>query len=418
MDQEYLPTFNAKHCLDNELFNLYSKNYKTGSGEIKYGNGLRGKVVYIVHTLSKHLSPQDLEMRLCYISDTAKYNGAEAVVLVAYTLDHSAQERGVWDLKHPRMQTNEAKIKFDGQAPLSRNFLRTLAISGVDAIVTPHNHCPEDTQQNVDIVNYEMKPLHKRAKSLNSTMRHNLKFMHVDLAPMIGYYMSDLSAKYIGFDLSDNGRNVFFISPDEGGLPFVKSVRKYSGLKNSAIGSMVKKRGAGGNIEELTLGYLQGLDEKRGIENMDIILLDDAIRSGETADVNLSVLIHGTGKFRGKELRLDPRIKGKPRKIAFYATRTNFAGDSIRILSRPTIDDIIITNADPRGVAEKGKLDRKTQFLWINFMLAEGAMCLEQGINPDKVLTPEYIRKKNLLFVDFPHAHKLISGGRIHKGPI
>ncbi len=416
MDGEYLVTFNSKQCLDgNGSFNLYSKSYRDSEGRTKFGEGLKNRVVYIVHTLSKSLSPQDLEMRLCYIADTAKYNGAEAVVLIAYTLDHSAQERGVWDRDHPRMQSEATLKKFDGQAPLARTFLRTLAASGVDAIITPHNHCPEDTRRNIERVNEEFEPLYERAKTLNSNFRYHMKFMHVDLAPMLGYYVSDLSEKDIEFDISDKGRNIFFVSPDEGGLPFVQDVRRFSGLTNSAIGSMKKRRGAGGGIEELTLDYLEGLDEERGIEGMYVLVLDDAIRSGETAEKNLSALLYGATQFKGIELRRDPRIKGTPKKLVFYATRTNFASNSIKILSSPTIDDLIVTNADPRGYVGKGQLDRKTQFPWINFMLAEAAMCLEQGINPDDILTPNYIREKRLLKVDFPHAHKLLRMEKIDR---
>ncbi len=441
-DGEYLCTFATKKCLDNEGKHLlrFLANYRESVSQINdkshgkhdgphgknesqekivYGNGLKGKTIYIVHTLSRNLSPQDLETRLCCIADTAKYNGAEAVVLIAYTLDHSAQERGVWDTGHPRMQTDKALLKFDGQAPLSRTLIKNYLVSGIDAIVTPQNHCPEDTKRIIEDVNEEFRPMRNAASKAKSTMRYSLKFVHVNLAPLYGYYISDYGEKNLSLDISGKGKNICFIAPDQGILPHVKEVRQYSGLTNSALASVIKSRAASGDIDNLSLGYVEGLNEERGLQDMHLVWLDDAIRSGETAAVNFNAFSGiDEPRYRGKTLVIDPRLKGRPKRNAFIATRTNFAGESIRILSTPSLDDLVITNADPRGVSNLGILDEKTQVLWINFVMAEAAKALETGSDPNESLTPNNIRDGELLKIYIPHGHKTLVSHEEHKGLI
>jgi len=417
-DGEYLPRFNSRASLSRPDFIRYRSNYATEDGKRIWGHGLKGKVVYIVHTFSNSLTPQDLDKRVEFIADTAKYNGAEAVVLIAYTLDHSAQERGVHQTEHPRMQTDEAKFKFDGQSPISLLQLKQYASAGVDLVITPHNHCPDDTQRLCEEVNAEFDPVHQRSLELNSTQRYHLDFVHVDLSPMLGLFLSDYGYTNLKFDLSDSGKNVLFLCVDSGVYEsgFVHNIRQYSGLKNAALAAMKKTRASdGSNIDMIELVHTEGLSTDRGIEGMHIFAPDDAIRSGETIRKNIEV-------FRGGSLEglvRDPRIKGIPQRVAVYATRTNFAGNSVRILSSPAIDDVVITNSDPRGMRNLGEIDTKTQMLWINFMMAEAAMAVERGENPNDLLTPNYIRSKRLLRVDIPHGHhSLVDALSSHSGII
>lgn len=404
-DGEYIPTFLPKNCFSRGEFSRYRQNYATSDTSIHWGQGLKGRTVYIVDTLSNELSAQDLDKRIEMIAWSAKYNGAEAVVLIPYTLRHSAQERGVHQRDHSRMQTDEARMKYDGQSPLSQFQLMQYAVAGVDAIITPHNHCPKDTKRLCDEVNEELLPLHKRASEQNHTLRYNLDFIHVSLAPMLGCFMADYAEKNLAFDLSNDGANVLFLAPDAGAKDFVEKARHYSGLHRSAIAVMNKKRSEDGKVYMLELVHAQGLSEERGIEGMHVLLCDDAVRSGETMRRNIEAL----RGIKSDNLVRDPELNGKPTRVAVYATRTNFAGNSIRILSSSAIDDVIITNADPRGIRNVGELDLKTQMIWINFMLGEAAKAVEQGIDPMEILTPAYIRENDLLKIKIPHEHRSLA---------
>ena len=101
----------------------------------------------------------------------------------------------------------------------------------------------------------------------------------------------------------------------------------------------------------------------------------------------------------------DPRIKGIPRKVAIYSTRTNFAGGSIDVLLSPAINDVVITNADPRGIKKMGSLRHKTQHIWVNFIMAEAAKAIERGENPNEILTKDYINENKLIKINIPHGH-------------
>ncbi len=408
-DGEYLPTFRCRESLVRPDFNRFSRSYQGQDGAKRWGYGLEGKVVYIVHTLSNTLSTQDLDKRVEFIADTAKYNGANAVVLIAYTLDHSAQERGVHQTEHQRMQNDSALEKFDGQSPLSQAQLKQYATAGIDAIITPHNHCPEDTKNLCDEVNEELEPLSRRSAENNWTLRYNLDFVHVDLAPMLGYYLSDKGSSSLRFDLSNQGENVLFLCVDQGmyNSGFVQRVREYSGLSKAALAVMKKSRNKDGKgIDVIELAHVEGLSPERGIEGMYVFAPDDVIRSGETMRRNIAAL-------RGVSidgLERDCRIRGNPARVVAYATRTNFAGNSVSILSSQAIDDLVITNADPRAWKNLGQMDSKTQMIWINFMMAEAAKAVEAGIDPNSILTPTRIRNLDLLKIETSHGHYSASG--------
>jgi phosphoribosylpyrophosphate synthetase len=401
MDGEYLPTFTTKACLSSTQYEKYLGNYKNPDGTLKWGEGLKGRTVYITHTFSNQFDIQALDKMTEFIAWTAKYNGAENVVLLAYTLAHSCQERGVHH-PHPRMDKPGAKEKFDGQAPLSQLQLMQYATAGVDKIITLHNHCPVETKDLCDGVNEELEFMARRSKEMNSTLRYNIEFHNVDLSPVIGLLVSDSGEKNLEFDLSDNGRNVLFMAPDVNAGEFVWNVREHSGLTNSAFAKMDKVRGVdGSNVDTLVLKDSYNLNEEEGIEGKSVIILDDVIRSGGTMRKNTEALMG----MKVEGIVRDAKIKGIPKKVAIYSTRTNFAGGSIDVLLSPAINDVIITNADPRGPKKMGSLRHKSQKVWVNFIMAEAAKAIERGEDPNEVLTKEYIREHRLIKVDIPHGH-------------
>lgn len=404
MDGEYLSTFMTREGINNPSFLRYKENYFDENGNLRWGYGLKGKTVYIVHTLSNEYHAQDLDMRIFQNAYTAKYNGAEAVVLLAYTLDHSAQERGVHDDSHERMQTDKEKEKFDGQAPISKLMLDLCLTSGIDAIITPDNHCPDDIRRLCEEVNAENEPKHLVALADNLTMRYHLDFVHIDLAPMYGYFLAEMGHSHLGFDVSDKGRNIIFMSPDMGAEQRVMSIREQSGLTNSAFALMNKNKDSSGVIQTLELAETINMPET-GLDGRYVVVFDDSIRSGRTMSKNIEALVG----MQSEELVRDSRIKGTPAGIAVVATRTNFAGNSIDILSSDAIDYVVITNSDPRGFRNLGDLDQKTIQIWINFMMADAARCVERGQNPNSLLTYDYIRKNDLVKIAVPHGHALFT---------
>ena len=96
----------------------------------------------IVSTSSRTMSRNHLAMRNLLIARAAKDNGAAAVVLVEPDLYYSAQDRG------PRLDQGTVAFerdlhdrkKFDGQPFSARLYAEMLKLSGVDRVVTVHNH--------------------------------------------------------------------------------------------------------------------------------------------------------------------------------------------------------------------------------------------------------------------------------------
>jgi ribose-phosphate pyrophosphokinase len=106
------------------------------------GNKLEGKQVVIVSTSNLLLSRQSLAMRNLLIARAAKENGTVEVVLVEPDLYYSAQDRGPRadaDGSGPERSTSDLK-KFDGQPFTAKLYAQMLKLSGVDRVVTVHNH--------------------------------------------------------------------------------------------------------------------------------------------------------------------------------------------------------------------------------------------------------------------------------------
>jgi hypothetical protein len=416
-DGEYLPTFLTAKCLKDERLERFRGNYYDATEEdpkkkIRWGHGLEGMTVNIVHTFSGRYDIQSLDMRVFEIADSAKYNGAENVILSAYTQPHSAQERGVHDTEHERMKKEKALAKADGQSPVSRLFLKLCAVSGIDAIINPHNHCPEDTMKLAAEVNAELAPMQQWSRANGYTHRYHLDFVHVDLAPMIGTFVAEQGPEYLEFDVSDFGRKVLWVSPDLGAADTVKRARNRSGLTNSAFAVMDKTKDKYGNIIEVKLAHSINIPPT-GLEGMYVVVIDDAIRTGGTMEQNISVIRNMLMDVDEDEdaPNKKPRpkraadIKGVPEKVAVYATRTNFAGNSTNVLSSDSIDYVVITNSDPRGGKNLQRLHQKTFQIWINFLMADAARCVERGEDPNEIITPQYMAENELLKILVPHGH-------------
>ncbi|MBF0240686.1 MAG: ribose-phosphate pyrophosphokinase-like domain-containing protein, partial [SAR324 cluster bacterium] len=113
-----------------------------GVTEENLGYGLRGTSVYIISTASPHYSRDELAMRNCLIANAAKENGAEFVALVEPDLFYSAQDRGPRTLDHPQVIDFESRKKFTGQPCSAELYAHLLKTSGVDLVMTVHNHKP------------------------------------------------------------------------------------------------------------------------------------------------------------------------------------------------------------------------------------------------------------------------------------
>ncbi|MDX1472975.1 MAG: ribose-phosphate pyrophosphokinase-like domain-containing protein, partial [Reinekea sp.] len=106
------------------------------------GHTLDGKSVIIVSTGSHVKSRQELAMANLIIARAAKENGANRVILVEPDLFYSAQDRGARkDLGETSFERDIKDVKkFDGQPFTAKLYAQMLKLSGVDTVMTIHNH--------------------------------------------------------------------------------------------------------------------------------------------------------------------------------------------------------------------------------------------------------------------------------------
>ena len=171
------------------------------------GRGLEGKRVYIISTTAPNYSRVELSTRNFLIASAAKENGAERVVLVEPDLFFSAQDRGPHFLDHPQMTSAQERKKFDGQPFSARLYGEILRSSGVDQVVTVHNHKPAVLAQIYG--------------SIFADVEEKLPFVNLDISHIVASFIQRTVS------VEKNGRNLGFVAPDQGAAEFVERVREF-----------------------------------------------------------------------------------------------------------------------------------------------------------------------------------------------
>ena len=316
------------------------------------GYGLEGKSVYIVSTHSPHQSRNELAMRNFLIASAAKENGAKFVALVEPDLFYSAQDRGPRTLDHPQVTNFESREKFVGQPFTAELYAQLLKSSGVDAVMTVHNHKP-DVMQAI----YERiygKPDKNRIPP----------FINLDISPIIANYI--LRSGLVR--LWNYGEHVGFVAPDDGAVDFVRRVQEFSGLHNSVLVTFRKTR-IGQREVSLDLD-----DEVELLKNRDVFILDDMVRTGGTLAANISALAESE--------------RCRPANLFFYCTHTYISPEARENLNSPFLNQFITTNTIPNVLNrdDQGRLRKKFMVLkierWIGHAIRH---CLEQKDPPGKI---------------------------------
>lgn len=266
------------------------------------GNKLDGKIIILVSTNQGIISRNDLAMRNFLIARAARDNGAERVILVEPDLYYSAQDRG------PRkehgvtnyVRTLEDYKKFDGQPFSARLYADLLKGSGVDEVVTVHNHSA--SVQNIFMDRF-------------SGYFHNMN-------------PADLYASYITDTDVVRNKNLILCAPDKGALEFVKQVKHEIGREDLPMICMNKERRG----ERDVYIQLSPLSDKKlsDIEGQDIAVIDDMVRTGNT-------IIEACHLLRS----------ANPNKIVFFVTHFYSSRECRTILNDRVLDEIVTTTTIP-----------------------------------------------------------------------
>lgn len=292
------------------------------------GRKLEGKQILLVSSSQSDISRNDLALRNCIIARAAKDNGAEKVTLLEPDLFFSAQDRG------PRPEHGVTAFerdaadykKFDGQPFSARLYADLLKASGVDEVITVHNH--SSSVKNIFLDRF-------------SGNFHNLQ-------------PSDVYAEYLlGSDLVNPG-GLVLCAPDKGALPFVKEVHAELGDPSVPI-LVIDKERAGERAVSMHVSDKSeiGLAD---IAGKDVVVIDDMVRTGSTIVKACSLI-----------------KSGAPRKIVFLVTHFYTSQEGREKLNNPVIDEIVVSNTIPQILNRdmQGRLRRKMVVLRISRWMAK-----------------------------------------------
>lgn len=302
----------------------------------RIGNKLAGMTVLLVSTGIGQYSRDNLAMRNFLIARAAKDNGALRVILLEPDLFYSAQDRG------PRKGQGVTKYqrdaadykKFDGQPFSSRLYAELLKVSGVDEVVTIHNH--STSVENIFLDRF-------------GGHFHNL-------------LPADVYADYMRDSDIVNEKNLVLCAPDKGALSFAREVHRVMGGDVHLL-EMNKKRLDEREVQiEVSPESPATLDD---IEGRDVVVLDDMVRTGIT-HLECCRLLR----------------TGKPRRIILFVTHFYSNREGRANLNDSVIDEIVTTSTIPEILNRdiQGRLRHKMVVLRISRWVSS---YVQKMIDPD-----------------------------------
>lgn len=295
------------------------------------GDKLKGSTVVMVSTPSNSLTRNELAMRNMLIARAAKDNGSDKVILVEPDLFYSAQDRGPLP-DHGEVAFKrgaEDYKKFDGQPFTSRFYAQALALAGVDAVITVHNH----------------------SVSVKKLFKEVMKGQFLNLNP------AEVFADYIrSSDVVPglfSGAGLLVCAPDAGAREFATQVYDLLDSRSAGMLYFAKQR-----TDERTVSSIispESPSPVQAIAGKDVIVFDDMVRTGNTIKECCRLLKEaGAGR------------------VVFFVTHFYSSPEVRQTLASPAIDEIVTTNTIPSILNRdmQGRLRRKLTVLklekWIS----------------------------------------------------
>ena len=189
------------------------------------------------------------------IARAAKENGATRVVLIEPDLFYSAQDRGAHkELGDTHFERDVKDIKkFDGQPFTAKLYAQMLKLSGVDTVMTIHNHSSSVQKMFSEVFEGDF---------------HNL-------IPYEIYAHYLLNSDILSY--GDEGEGLVLCAPDKGARDFVKAMFNKLGLSKAKFIMLDKERTAERKVE-ITL-HNESEHTFDGLDGASIVLFDDMVRN-------------------------------------------------------------------------------------------------------------------------------------------
>ncbi|WP_421849414.1 phosphoribosyltransferase family protein [Marinomonas sp.] len=296
------------------------------------GRKLKGKAVIIVSTGSHVKSRQELAMSNLIIARAAKENGADRVILVEPDLFYSAQDRG------PHQSLGETSFerdikdvkKFDGQPFTAKLYAQLLKLSGVDTVMTIHNHSDSVQKMFTEVFEGDF---------------HNL-------IPYGIYAHYLLNSNILNY--GEDGEGLVLCAPDKGARDFVKEMYKTLGLSKAKFIMLDKDRTAERKVE-ITL-HKESEHTFDGLDGASIVLFDDMVRTGSTVVKSCQFL-----------------QQINPERMVFAVSHFYASDEGRERMAHPAIGEILTLNTLPTILNrdEQGRLRKKMVVLKVEKWLAQ-----------------------------------------------
>lgn len=317
------------------------------------GRTMKGKTVILVSVHRGHMTRNELAMRNLIIARAAKDNDAKQVILVEPDLFFSAQDRG--PLPDQGFTGHERDVndyhKFNGQPFTARLYASLLKVSGVDVVITIHNHSVS-TQ-------YEYEKTFGKGNFVN---------LYPD--SLFNYYV-----KHSG--ITDPARTVL-VAPDKGAFDFVSSVARFNGDDFPVV--VMDKVRTGERKIHMTVSATSPYPIEH-VTGKDVVVLDDMVRTGGTI-ANCCKILN----------------QYAPNKTIFMTTHFHSSEETKVNLSTPAISEIITTSTLPSILNRdnQGRLRKKMAVLKINKWIASYlSERLDLGLKIEQPLYVENMSDKN-----------------------
>ncbi|KJZ13863.1 ribose-phosphate pyrophosphokinase [Marinomonas sp. S3726] len=296
------------------------------------GFKLKGKSVVIVSTGSLVKSRQELAMTNLIIARAAKENGAARVILVEPDLFYSAQDRGPSkDLGETSFDRDINDIKkFDGQPFTAKLYAQMLKLSGVDTVMTIHNHSDSVQKIFTEVFNGDF---------------HNL-------IPYEIYSHYLLNSNIL--DYGEDGEGLVLCAPDKGARSFVQKMFNTLGLSKAKFIMLDKERTAERKVE-ITL-HKESEHTFDGLDGASIILFDDMVRTGSTVVKSCQFL-----------------QKINPERMVFAVSHFYASEEGRQKMAHPALGEILTLNTLPTILNRdvQGRLRKKMVVLKVEKWLAQ-----------------------------------------------
>jgi ribose-phosphate pyrophosphokinase len=307
----------------------FCPRYISDEGDFdRIGRSLEDKTVVICSAATNDSRPS-LAMRTFMLARGAKDNGAKKVILVEPDLFFSAQDRGPHRAEDEENRSRDDLKKFDGQPFTAKLYAELLRHSGVDAVITVHNHSSK------------VQKLFGRA--------FGGEFYNLIPDPVYADYLRYSDMVVTGKD----GDNLVLCAPDMGALPFVQQVR--DSLELSRVPCIIMEKSRTGERQVRMAVSAKSDIQLTDIAGKDVIILDDMVRTGSTV-VECCRLLR----------------EGNPNKIVFGVTHFYASPEGRENLNSPDLDEILSLNTIPSILNRdsQGRLRKKMVVLKIEKWIA------------------------------------------------